>query len=57
MRAMTVFAGSLVALSAWLACGCRSAPYAEQGALLGGLAGAVTGAAIGNNSGNAGTAR
>ena len=54
MRSPVVFAGSIIALSASLAGGCRSAPYAERGAVLGGLAGALTGAAIGSHNGNAG---
>ena len=40
-------------LSATLA-GCRTASYAERGAVTGGLVGGLTGAALGSHSGNAG---
>jgi hypothetical protein len=54
MKSFGLFSGALFTLSAALALGCRSASYAERGAVLGGLAGAATGAAIGNHNGNTG---
>ena len=53
MRIPVTIVGPFAALLAF-AVGCRSAPYAEKGLVLGGLAGAATGAAIGENAGNAG---